>query len=249
MSKILKNCETCNNRFHIYESDLYIKGRGRFCSRKCRTRGRFLNCKICNELFYVPQARFKSAYFCSVKCANEYQGRNKLIFHCKTCNKEFKWSKSRNLKNGYNVKFCSIGCRNKDEEWKLNSSINANMVQQNKKGPNKLEIAGRRILETLRKDFDLKFTIKEQKLLCKKFLVDIFIPSKNLIIQWDGDYWHGNTTKFKKLNKIQENRVKVDMSQNKYFIKCGFKLLRFWENEVYKNPGFVKQKILDILCN
>ena len=107
-------------------------------------------------------------------------------------------------KNGYNVKFCSIGCRNKDEEWKLNSSINANMVQQNKKGPNKLEIAGRRILETLRKDFDLKFTIKEQKLLCKKFLVDIFIPSKNLIIQWDGDYWHGNTTKFKKLNKIDK---------------------------------------------
>jgi len=77
--------------------------------------------------------------------------------------------------------------------------------------------------------------------LFNKFLVDIYIPKNNLIIQWDGDYWHGNTKKYKNLSNRQERRIKLDKSQNAYFKKCNYKVLRIWENDINNN----KEKVIE----
>lgn len=63
-----------------------------------------------------------------------------------------------------------------------------------------------------------------QKLINNRFLVDTYIPSRNLIIEVDGGYWHS-------LDKA----VKKDKAENAYLLKCGYNLLRLKENEIMDN--------------
>lgn len=69
-----------------------------------------------------------------------------------------------------------------------------------------------------------KITYIPQYLLNNKFVVDAYLPDLNTLIQVDGDYWHN-------LERVQ----KKDKSFNAYAKKCGFKVARFWEHEIYKN--------------
>jgi len=62
--------------------------------------------------------------------------------------------------------------------------------------------------------------------------VDIIISDKKIIIQWDGDYWHS-----------KPKRKKLDESQDAYFKKCGYKVIRIKESEIKKN----KEEVYDYL--
>jgi len=65
---------------------------------------------------------------------------------------------------------------------------------------------------------------------------DIFIPSMNLIIECDGDYWHGNINnpKFKILNKYQIDKKELDSIRTKELMEKNFKVLRIWESNINK---------------
>jgi len=54
-----------------------------------------------------------------------------------------------------------------------------------------------------------------------RYQCDIFIPSMNLVIECDGDYWH----KYPIGNDLDHIRTKE-------LIEGGFKVLRLWENEI-----------------
>lgn len=172
-------------------------------------------------------------HFCSIECANSFQGRNKVAFTCKICGEVFhrspSWAKQ---KSGL---YCSIDCRNKDSDWARKSYIKANQIQCNNKGLNKLEMVGNEILDSLGLDY------KNQYLINDKICVDVFIPKYNLIIQWDGDYWHGKDKLFEELDDRQRKRVILDKSQDSYLKKCGYNELRFWESDVMKR----REKVCD----
>lgn len=190
--------------------------------------GKVIKCKECGKEVYKYNCHLKmhKHYFCSRKCANLYQGRNKIKFICKVCGEEFRWSKSRiNKKYKNNPTYCSIKCRNQDNDWVVRACIKGNLVQQRKKGLNKLELMGRKIL----KKIGIKF--KEQILMFNKFLVDILISNKKIIIQWDGCYWHN-----------KPKRIKLDKSQDAYFKKCGYKVIRITDKQ-FKN----ERKVYDYL--
>lgn len=211
-----------------------IKGKPNY---KRRT-GYYTKCDFCNKKIYQPKSQYEKAknHFCSLKCANDFQKKKKIEFICRTCGKKFYRSPSwlNGTKKGY---YCSINCRNKDEKWKLKSYTKANMVQQNKKGLNRLEQEGNSILEEIGVDFI------SQKLIAGKFLVDIYIPVKNIVIQWDGNYWHGKGLKYEEMDYRQQKRHNLDKSQDKYMKKMGIKVLRFWEDEVYKKRSEVIENI------
>lgn len=228
-------CIGCHKNIELNRSS----NNTQYCSLECyrnskrpnRITGKIIKCEYCSKEVYKCKTFLtkNKNLFCSKDCSNKFQGKNKLIFICKICNSQFRWSKSRIKDN--NPTYCSIQCRNKDDNWKF-FAIRGNLIQQQKKGLNKLELAGQKILK------DLGIIFKEQILIGEKFLVDVFIPDKNIIIQWDGDYWH---------NKAK--RKLLDLSQDSYMKKCGYNVIRFWESEVKKNPDIVKQKIKEIvLC-
>lgn len=179
--------------------------------------GRVVTCKNCGKKVYKPLSQLKNNnQFCTKDCANKYSGRNKLKFICKICGERFYWSKSRTKDN--NPIYCSWDCRVKDKEHIFKSAIAGNVAQQNKKGLNKLELAGQKIL----KEIGIEF--QEQVLMFNKFLVDVLIPSKNIIIQWDGEYWH-----------TKPKRILLDKSQDAYLKKCGYKVLRITDKEIKNN--------------
>jgi DNA mismatch endonuclease (patch repair protein) len=78
---------------------------------------------------------------------------------------------------------------------------------------------------------------------------DIAIKKYKLVIFIDGDYWHGNNWKIRKLpsreselanysnfwkNKILKN-IERDEKVNEYYISLGWTVLRFWQSDIEKD--------------
>jgi very-short-patch-repair endonuclease len=61
---------------------------------------------------------------------------------------------------------------------------------------------------------------------------DFYIPSKNLLIEVDGIYWHGRNIGDDKLNVDQANSRRNDKYKNELAIRKGYNLLRVWEDEL-----------------
>ena len=74
---------------------------------------------------------------------------------------------------------------------------------------------------------------------------DFFIPEKNILIEADGDYWHGNPQIFHNPNKTQKNAISNDLFKNKLADENNLKLFRYWENEIYLSD-FKNKLINDI---
>lgn len=211
----IRTCLVCKKEF-------YAKGNpqssGVYCSIKCSAKskkvGKTIECIVCKKKVYKCRVHLNNHKdnFCGMKCANKYQGRNKVSCVCRICRKNFKCSKSQIRL------YCSWECRIKDKEHIMTNAIKGNLIQQNKKGLNKLELKGRQILQDLKVDF------KEQVLMFNKFLVDVLVEKQKLIIQWDGVYWH-----------TKPKRIELDKSQDSYMKKCGYKVIRVTDEDIKNN--------------
>lgn len=229
-------CDYCKKEYKTYTKP---RCEHHYCSKECNYKARNTKiktfCKWCDKEILVRRSELKGNNFCSKECVNNWQKRNKLELTCKICGNKFyrspSWLKQR---MGY---YCSIECRNNDEEWAKKSYIKANQIQCNKKGLNKIELKGNIILDKL----DLEY--ENQYLINNKICVDVYIPEYKLIIQWDGNYWHGKGIKYENLDNRQKHRVDLDKSQDAYFKKCGYNELRFWEDEVMKKENYVYENI------
>lgn len=231
-------CDYCGKHYQTY---IAPRCEHHYCSRECSCKGRNTKqkfyCEQCGKEIYrrTTDKQIRQHYFCSIKCLNVWQGRNKLKFICKTCGKTFyrspSWTKQ---KQGY---YCSLVCRNKDEQWREKACVKANQIQCKKKGLNKLELTGNEILDRLGLDYKVQYLIND------KICVDVYVSKYNLIIQWDGDYWHGKNKLYEDLDCRVQKRVCLDKSQDAYFLKCGFNELRFWESDVYKRKEYVYDTI------
>ena len=225
-SKILSECKNCGKTF-------WRRSRGKcsFCSRECsseyKKKGKMVECEWCHKLSYKPKSLYDNVktHFCSKKCANNYQKKGKLKLICKTCKKEFYVSRSKEERI-----YCSVTCRNMDKDWVQSTSLKANLTQLNKKGLNRLELKGRKILEELGLVRDRDFM--EQYPLFNKFVVDIWIPEKRLVVQWDGIYWHN-----------KPKRKRLDISQDRYMNKLGINVLRFSDLQIKDNISYVYENI------
>lgn len=236
-----KTCPICKNDFsgHFPQKRIY-------CSRSCvyvgnaqkRTKGKVCTCDFCGKEIYRDKTRLESAknYFCSQNHANEFQKRNKAEYICKTCGKSF--SKSKSFEKFGNVKYCSQKCYRSNPDFR-NHLINNNVNLQKGK-QTKIETIGYQILD------ELNLNYKPQYLIAEKFCVDALVNNK-LVVQFDGDYWHGNSEKYPVLDSRQKRRQNLDKSQDKYLSKCGYKILRIWEHE-FANLDSVRNKIIQSLA-
>jgi len=58
------------------------------------------------------------------------------------------------------------------------------------------------------------------------------LKDKTIIIQWDGTYWH-----------TKPKRKLLDESQDAYFNKCGYKVLRITDKQIKNNIEKVYENI------
>ena len=173
------------------------------------------NCRRCNTKQLIPWNKGRKVFAISGK--NHYNWNGGLP-RCSKCN--------RQLSSYVNKRWCRE-CWNKSDELKKQGAMSV-LKQTNSKELTSIE---RKVYEEL-KSMGLLF--ETQKLINGKFVVDAYIPSLNLIIEADGDYWHS----------LEENVVR-DKSKNTYLDKCGYNLLRLSESEI--NNGKFKDRLRRVI--
>jgi len=84
-----------------------------------------------------------------------------------------------------------------------------------------------------------------------KFIVDFYIPEKNLVIECLGDYWHSNPLKYsdKKLSIAQEANVDRDQRKIKLLDEQQINYLFFWEYDINKNINHIETTLIRRLQN
>ena len=79
------------------------------------------------------------------------------------------------------------------------------------------------------RELGIKFTTQYE--LSGKFY-DIYIPSKNLLIEVDGDYWHGKDIDYPDKSKMQKRSFVNDRTKDGLATINGFGIVRIWESEI-----------------
>lgn len=90
----------------------------------------------------------------------------------------------------------------------------------------------RKIRKALR---EMKLKFEKQYVVTKITKTDFYVPSLNLIIMCDGDYWHN-----------LPGRKEKDEQKTKAMLNRGYKVLRLTEKEINSNLEKCKEAILSI---
>lgn len=108
--------------------------------------------------------------------------------------------------------------------------------------PSKLEKTFANILTLLNINYSQSFYIKEIKA-----FYDFYLPDYNILIEVDGDFWHTNPIKYPNgpICKCQTKNSINDEKKNKWATDNGYKLLRFWENDINNDINVVKNILLE----
>jgi DNA mismatch endonuclease (patch repair protein) len=90
---------------------------------------------------------------------------------------------------------------------------------------------------------------------------DVSIKKYKLVIFIDGDFWHGNNWKIRKLSSLEAElanysdfwkkkilaNIKRDKKVNDYYNSLNWMVLRFWQSDIEKNINDCIIKILNII--
>jgi very-short-patch-repair endonuclease len=81
------------------------------------------------------------------------------------------------------------------------------------------------------------------------YVCDIYLPQLNLIIECQGDYWHGNPLKYKpeELNETQKKNQHRDKAKRTYLRNRNIRLVEFWETDIKQNFVWVEEQIKTLI--
>lgn len=89
----------------------------------------------------------------------------------------------------------------------------------------------------------------------KPYIYDVFVPELNLIIEYNGDYWHCNPNKYtseyyhKHKNKTAKEIWMYDKNKIDLLIEKGYYLEIVWESDFKSNPNLIKNLIKKYVKN
>lgn len=113
--------------------------------------------------------------------------------------------------------------QNPDKVAAIQEKLDEGSRRLQKDKPTKLEKRLHACLDAIGVDYQPYAFIKA------KFIVDVRIG--RLIIETDGDYWHGHPSMVP-LTERQVKQQKRDAARNKYLTKCGYTVVRIWERDL-----------------
>lgn len=108
-----------------------------------------------------------------------------------------------------------------------------------KYGTSKLEKKfAKEFLEKLGIRYEEQFEAKD----IKRFY-DFFLNDYRVLIEIDGDFYHGYGKLHEEKSPMQKKNARVDEIKNEWAALHGYPLIRIWEHDINENP----QKVLDML--
>ena len=105
-------------------------------------------------------------------------------------------------------------------------------------------------IQNFLKELKIEFFTHQYMKIEHGYQCDIFVPSFNLVIEADGDYFHGNPNKysFNELNKRQVEQKERDNIRTKELLEKGYNVIRIWENEIrLMNINDFKNKLMEVI--
>jgi len=215
-------------------SNFYIKN-GTYDKWRLRTNeknGIIKNCEYCQKEFYYTEGRRKDAKFCSVKCKIDNSkgkiSKNNPFITNKDKNKAWRQKARRTMMKKYGV----------SNAWMLAKHHSLSKPQKE-------------ILEHLKhhyKDYTVfsDFGIEKSH---KKYKVDFLIKEINLIIEFNGTYWHCDPRFYEKNYFNQKKKLNAQQiwnydNERKTFLEgLGYKVVIVWEHDYKTN----NKQVLNII--
>jgi very-short-patch-repair endonuclease len=241
------NCLFCKKEFEVTKNRLE-KFKRKYCSRNCKdqhTKILYLgegnplwNKKISNEarqkhsessikLWKLPEFRdkFKIGIEKYIKAHGYYPGSDKLSREKRknTCLEKYGVDHDWKDKNVYQK--CNKTCLSK--YGKTSQQIAREKIV---KEDTELE----KIIEKKLIELQVKF-VKQYRLYFDSYSYrkfDFYLPQHNLLIEVDGDYWHGNPKFYNKFNEIQIYTKENDKFKNELVKTSNISLLRIWGSDI-----------------
>jgi very-short-patch-repair endonuclease len=234
-----RSCERCGTAFTAKRSEI-AKGWGRFCSNECRRTRVDKVCLTCGEAFQVVASKvtLKIGNYCSVVCRGLGM-RNRVKRVCVVCGTGFQKSASTIARTA--ALYCSRDCCT---VARRNNPAEVERVRQMQRDhlASRAPTAPERNLYALLDDVVGEGDWCSQHLVFDKWTVDAAIPNLKLVIQADGDYWHGFDSKTHENPMVAKNRLN-DRRQALYLAKVGWMLLRLWEHDLKLRPDWCADQI------
>ena len=197
--KIKSICTNCKNIFYRWPA----AGKGKYCSRECYFKSGFLINNLKNAVYTIESRRKQSLALKGHKPWN--LGRKGIPCH------------SEEWKSHLRERFKGENNPSKRPEVKEKIRLaRSKQIFPIKQSSIETKIQG--FLKDLGIEYFAHSNFNQIK---HKYQCDIFIPSMNLVIECDGDYWHSYPT-----------GTEIDHIRTKELIEKGFKVLRLWEREI-----------------
>lgn len=72
---------------------------------------------------------------------------------------------------------------------------------------------------------------------------DFYCPDANVIIEVDGDFYHGYGLVYEQKSPMQKHNAWVDRVKDEWALSHGIPIIRVWEHDIHDNP----EKVMKIL--
>lgn len=259
--RIKSNCIFCNNEFEDTEYRIKTIGK-KYCSRKCKdTHQKELYRGEGNPVYGQEHTeewkKWQSDRVTKMWESDEHRQkvkdgqerfRDENGHWCGTDEdsknkRKETWIKNYGVDHDWKVKGIREKCDITSIERYGKTALEIACEEFKKTGLTSIEKSIKEILEANRVEFENYFYVYFNE---KKYKIyDFYLPKYNLLIEADGDYWHGNPKKFLELNEQQITNIDNDKFKNQLAKKKGYKLIRFWENEIQEKD--FESKLLKII--
>jgi very-short-patch-repair endonuclease len=108
---------------------------------------------------------------------------------------------------------------------------------------NKLEEVVAKELDNLNIKYTFQFFINDSGV-CKSY--DFKLKRRNIIIEVDGDFWHGNPDTKYHHDNIEETKEN-DALKEKMATDRGYKVIRLWERDIKRDSSIIGTKLKELI--
>lgn len=243
--KYERQCDFCGKTYTAYSANKDTK----FCSRECSSEHKRVTYKG-RKLTPEWLSRMNAA-----------KTRDKVVkygeFTCPKCNKVFDTNLSLRSHTSYcnNDEKCDVTCHICGKTFKRQRGLTTHIAlhhDEERNRQHKETVSNARCssntcmstsaeelkflehLKALYPDVQHKFKFEG----CKHEF-DFYVPSKNLIVEYDGDYWHGNPNTMS-LTETMKRQYQIDARYTKMALNAGYDIHRVWASEAGDYPVKVR---------
>ncbi|QGZ53329.1 hypothetical protein GPZ77_34430 (plasmid) [Streptomyces sp. QHH-9511] len=225
-----RSCLACGETFRAVRS-VIARGWGSYCSQPCTARRLDCSCQVCGAAFTVKGsvADNGGGKYCSDGCRH-IGTRNRVVKKCPVCGLEFEVQASTEQRGR---RTCSKVCRAqflRTDPERLAVLARARHEQLTSRAPTRPERILYSLLDNVIAEAGLDL-VWEPQFRLSRWTVDAAIPAFRIVLQADGDYWHGLRPEWREDPRVQRNMAN-DAYQNRKLPEAGWRVLRFWESDL-----------------